>query len=76
MERVVNKQSNQYLELLHFFSEGSDECFYIFEMKENKIYFSKNIKKKYEFLNIENNACDASAIIDRVYSRDISIFNE
>ena len=39
MERVVNKQSNQYLELLHFFSEGSDECFYIFEMKENKIYF-------------------------------------
>ena len=35
-----NKQKSNYLELLHFFSEGSDDCFYILELKENKIYFS------------------------------------
>lgn len=71
-----NKQKSNYLELLHFFSEGSDDCFYILELKENKIYFSKDLNKKYEFLHIENNSCDVSEIVERVYSRDINIFND
>ena len=78
MEMLLNQsqQTNDYLELLSFFSQGSDDCFYIFELKENKIYFSKEMNKKYEFLNIKNNSCDISVLTDRIYSRDIDTFND
>ncbi len=78
MERLLTKheQGDKYLDILHFFSEGSDDCFFMFEMMEQKIYFSKNIEKRYPFLNIKDNVCDVSYLVERVYDIDIDIFKQ
>lgn len=78
MESINNKNDSieQYINILHFFTKGSDDCFFIWEIAERKIYFSKNIANKYDFLDIKNNTCDIDVLISRLYSRDVEIFYE
>lgn len=75
MKKAEYKKNSYYLEMLDFFSENSDDCFFIIEIEKNKIYFSKNIDKKYPFLNIRHKVCELSLIKQKIYARDIETFD-
>lgn len=78
MERLLNEhaQDSYYLEMLDFFSQNSDDCFFIIEINEDKVYFSRNVNKKYPFLETKNNVCKLSSLKERIYSRDAKIFDD
>ena len=78
MERLLkeHKQDSYYLEMLDFFSENSDDCFFIIEVEEGKVYFSNNVNKKYPFLNTKNNVCELSALKQRIYYIDVQMFDD